>query len=117
MPFEGADGLARGEVPYSQRLIVGGGDGDAAIRRHRHAAHKISMPFERADQRLGLAADRNALAQPRPPLLLERSLRPLLPPLNPHLEAPIAKLLQKEPRLLPRLPPAQTVSLPIQRPD
>ena len=42
--------LPGGEVPHLQRLIVGGGDGDAAIRRHRHAVTPVGMPFEGAEQ-------------------------------------------------------------------
>jgi hypothetical protein len=48
--FQRRKGVACAEVPYLQRVIAGGGGGEAAIGRHRHAVHPRGMPFEGADR-------------------------------------------------------------------
>ncbi len=71
------------------------------------------MAFERARERLGLVTGPYMLAQPGPPPRLERRFRPLARILDSHLETSVAKLLEKEPGLLRRLPCAEGVPLSI----
>jgi hypothetical protein len=74
------------------------------------------MVFERSHECLGLAAGRDALAQMQPSPLIERRFSLLLHVADLELEAAVAELLEQEPRLLRRIPPAQAVRLPIERP-
>src|SRR5262249_4263249 len=117
MSIEGFNFATRRQVPDLEGVVATRGDREPAVGRDRHTVHVAGMAFEGAHQRRGRAARPDPLAQIGPPLRLELRLRSPLHLRDPQLEALVAKLLQKEPRLLFRFPPAQPMGLPIQRAD
>ena len=48
VPFEGAQGLAGRQIPQPQRVVIGAGEGAAAVGQHRHRVDRIGVPFEGA---------------------------------------------------------------------
>src|SRR5262245_33550569 len=46
MGVKGRDGVASRDIPYLERLDLRGGDGEAPIRRQRHAGHRSGMAME-----------------------------------------------------------------------
>ena len=67
MPFEGAQGLAGGEIPQPQRVVIRAGEGAAAVGKKRHCCDPtLVSDQDLAERSTGRRQRRKSGTHPRP---------------------------------------------------